>query len=602
MVQLDCVLGNYNSFYEFDVHDEMYTNKIESNIKLKQHQLVLLHQCILLENDGLQLKNHSKACFNQAKSNIGILADSVGSGKSYVILALLQINKLPLVNININSYNDQLGHLHFETKTHIYSRKLNSNILVIPFIIIKQWVTYIKKFDSKMSYFIINSHASLICYKQHINTNTHFDILIVSSKFYKYFCEYILIENICLNRVIFDEVDSSNTPCSKHIPANFYWFVSASYMNILIPYYNENYSSGITNNIFVKSIFSSFMKNLNYNEKTCLNHIIMKNNYEFVKESLSIIPENNNYIYCKSPYELVVLKGITNLNIINSLNAGDINTAISYINPSKLNHDESNIIQMFYEDLQNKITNIDIIIKSNYEMIYTNEAARNNKIEILKKDKVNLEYKFTLLKERINNNNICSICYCIPETKTITNCCKSSFCLHCITTWLIQKPKCPLCIKDLNIEDVFVVTNTYDKETHTTVYNEITQYTKFENMHKIMNDIMMNNESCKVLIFSEYDNSFVEIKLILDNLNIKSKIMKGIGSNNIIDQYIHQDINVLLINSKSYGSGLNLENTTDIILFHNMESQIMNQVIGRAQRPGRTSKLQVWHLLYENEK
>ena len=64
----------------------------------------------------------------------------------------------------------------------------------------------------------------------------------------------------------------------------------------------------------------------------------------------------------------------------------------------------------------------------------------------------------------------------------------------------------------------------------------------------------------------------------------------------------NSNLNVLMINSKSFGSGLNLENTTDIILFHNFEQQIENQVIGRAQRPGRKTQLRVWYLFNENEK
>ena len=46
---------------------------------------------------------------------------------------------------------------------------------------------------------------------------------------------------------------------------------------------------------------------------------------------------------------------------------------------------------------------------------------------------------------------------------------------------------------------------------------------------------------------------------------------------------------------------MNLEMTTDIIIFHKMNDELEKQVIGRGQRLGRTSQLNVHYLCYENE-
>ena len=60
-------------------------------------------------------------------------------------------------------------------------------------------------------------------------------------------------------------------------------------------------------------------------------------------------------------------------------------------------------------------------------------------------------------------------------------------------------------------------------------------------------------------------------------------------------------IDVLMLNSKYCASGINLENTTDIVLFHSMDKDKTEQIIGRGQRPGRTNQLSVWKLSYSNE-
>jgi SNF2 family DNA or RNA helicase len=72
----------------------------------------------------------------------------------------------------------------------------------------------------------------------------------------------------------------------------------------------------------------------------------------------------------------------------------------------------------------------------------------------------------------------------------------------------------------------------------------------------------------------------------------------------MVDQYrSHKPdaLNMLFVNARSFGSGLNLENTTDIIMFHKLDSELEKQVIGRAQRFGRSEPLNIWYLLHENE-
>ena len=56
-------------------------------------------------------------------------------------------------------------------------------------------------------------------------------------------------------------------------------------------------------------------------------------------------------------------------------------------------------------------------------------------------------------------------------------------------------------------------------------------------------------------------------------------------------------IQVIFLNSKNNGAGINLQEATDIILYHEMNTNIIKQIIGRANRIGRTKKLIVHHLI-----
>jgi SNF2 family DNA or RNA helicase len=122
---------------------------------------------------------------------------------------------------------------------------------------------------------------------------------------------------------------------------------------------------------------------------------------------------------------------------------------------------------------------------------------------------------------------------------------------------------------------------------------------KFENLQ----EILQAKSDGKFLIFSCYDSTFQKTEQLLNSLNQTFAALKG--SHDVIAsitrRYKTGDLNILLVNPKNYGSGLNLENTTDIIILHKFDTDIEHQVIGRAQRLGRETSLNVHYLLYENE-
>ena len=107
----------------------------------------------------------------------------------------------------------------------------------------------------------------------------------------------------------------------------------------------------------------------------------------------------------------------------------------------------------------------------------------------------------------------------------------------------------------------------------------------------------------RIMIFSEYDSSLIQIKAQLEMLDINYSSIKGAGSTiqNIITKFRQGDFQVLLLNAKHFGAGLNLQFTDEIIIYHRMSKDLETQVIGRAQRLGRKSPLNINYLCYDNE-
>ena len=64
-----------------------------------------------------------------------------------------------------------------------------------------------------------------------------------------------------------------------------------------------------------------------------------------------------------------------------------------------------------------------------------------------------------------------------------------------------------------------------------------------------------------------------------------------------INSFKNGNVQVIFLNSRYYGAGINLEETTDIIIYHSMSESSQSQIIGRANRIGRETSLKVHHLL-----
>lgn len=130
--------------------------------------------------------------------------------------------------------------------------------------------------------------------------------------------------------------------------------------------------------------------------------------------------------------------------------------------------------------------------------------------------------------------------------------------------------------------------------------------TKIERLEQILDEEskISENKKRKYIIFSDFYNTFRGVKDLLDKKEMKYMELDG-GKIESIDksvkEYREGDTQILLSNSTFFGCGLNMEFTTDIIFMHKMEKGIEKQVIGRAQRPGRTNRLKIHYIYYNNE-
>lgn len=598
--------------HEITENDPQYQHPIPgAYFELKAHQRALLHRCVHIENVGVPIEgnggvdergviDHEK--YKHVKTNIGILGDKVGSGKSFVMLALMLVNPQPLVKYT-KTFVYAGGHVAFKMRADESMDCTDANVLVVPHTIARQWMDYVRSFSDKFVPLLINSQKVFETLDEVLST---VNLLVVTCNFYRSLHSYLADRRMQVKRVVFDEVDTAQTPNAKRINAKFYWFVSASYDNVLDPFprWVFNYesrptsrqiSTGISNNAFAKNIFATLFKTVSAADQRYIDRIVIKCTDDFVQRSFEMVDPHVHVVQCASPVEIDILSGITNKNIVQCLNAGDVVTAISYINPSNVNT-EDNVVAAVRKDFDTRLANVKVRLAMVRDFVYKNEAVRARSLAKVEAERSDILKKIGLIEERIRSAEVCCICYGPFDTKTITKCCKNSFCLEHISMWLTEHNTCPMCKAHCAHESFYVVRD--DMSGIVARGEREVPHTKITALWSILN----RDDARKLLVFSEYEHVFHTIRSMLHERGVGHEMLKGASVPKIVQRYkTDPELRVLMVNPRWNGVGMNLENTTDVVLYHRVTPQMEKQIVGRALRPGRTSELQVWHLRYPNE-
>ena len=608
---------------ELNANDPVAEHPQGINIRLKRHQLTLLYRCTQYENDNINLQTFPRLTESRRiepddymRTRIGVLGDHVGSGKSYVILSMVMDRNgnggLP-VGPSLRSYacNQVLLCMHDRLQT------LKTSLLVIPHNLCHQWEEYIKTFSDNIKYFMVSKLRSLpVLMRENV---PDYDLIVVTSTFYNRLASYLTSKSYKMRRVIFDEVDDINIPNCASMEAEFYWFVTASYGSLIWPRGYTRWdpdamryvyhSQGIKNSGFIKSLFIDLANSV---DRELTKILVIRNSPQYVQESMRLPEIRTTFVACKTPLTINILNGLVHRQVIDALNAGDISSALQFVDPTNRTT-EDNIIRVLINRYAMQARNVQLQISVVERMEFPTDAQREAEITRMNTKHDELMRKISSIQERIKGSDTCSICFDALENKCIVRCCSNAFCFGCITRWLAAgHPTCPMCkFSPLAMSDLMVVRDGVGSDQAQAIEPRVQQAEdqitspnndKLQNLEAILR-ARMRDENANFLIFSSYDNSLTKIVPVLERVRAKYATLKGnhMTIKNTVRRYREGTLNVLLVNAQQYGSGLNLENTTDLILFHKFDTEIETQVIGRAQRFGRSDELRTWFLLYENE-
>ena len=575
----------------------------------------------------------------------GILADSVGSGKSLIALSLVND---PPPSTNYTELSIRNGHSIGDGRdvcllrqrsqivqnvTGITLSPVRTCLFIIPHALISQWETYVAKDTSLRAKFIKKKQDATA--DDFMTTITDYDAIFVSSTMYPTLRSANPIHTILWKRLFIDEADSINiSTIHDELNAMFYWFISASWLNLIFAGGAcLNVETGYTplpetpqhvidrvRSLMCGSFYLQLpgVKHNNIVRRMCghMNregiYTLAPSNYQsarlmlrcspdFLAQSFTPAPITHTEIICKTPQNIQILGGQISNEMMEHLNAGDISGALTALGMTT--HSEAQIIDAVSDSIRKELGAAERVYEFKKTIEYSSDASKQKALETCEQKIAGLQARLTAIEERIRSakTQTCPICYCDISGAAVVPCCQQVFCFSCLCQSLRRVAACPLCRARIDaVSDVRVVGLTaVEKDLSGAIQVPPQRATKQEAFLQFL----LDHPDARILMFSSYDATFGHVERQLGSRGIRYTNLNGSQAriNKILAEFKAGAYQVLFLNARNMGAGLNIDTATHVVLYHKMSAELTNQIVGRANRLGRSAPLNVVHLLHNNE-
>jgi hypothetical protein len=532
-------------------------------VPLYEHQKRVLQAAIDLEGDSrIQLTDNYNVIENLV-SNVGFISCPPGAGKSLVMLTLALQNVQSAVSSGRN-YTLTSGSL-LETVLPI----IDCNLFVLPDMVIPQWEEYIKTFLNipESDWLLFKDQTA---FQNFVGSAAHTGnfptIMLCTPEIHN-----LVVSTYHFKRVIYDEVDTIKIPACKAVVADRIWCLSSNTERIK--------EAQVVNRGFLRQILSEFRSIAVRFGSFIWDKIIIHTDPAYLQLSVSLPNYNWYELSCKSEVPMTIAM---------------TTDCIKSILINGLQHDMCSQlgITMVAEKLQ-AVTHLTHHKKSELEAYYnvpvtdTNIYYENNAINVLENiftKQSSLLKEIMDIKERIMNATTCPITHSDIESPIITSCCHNSFETSFLIPWIGLYNNCPLCRKNIGLQDL-VFCNTFVTPTYKT---------RFEYLIDIIAEVYTSGQN-RLMIYA--GESIAQIRDFLWARKIVFSEFRGRILRRTLSQFEKGTPQILLADIKSFSTGLNIQFATHMLIFEpatSIPQETFFQCIGRAHRIGRTLPLSVY--------
>lgn len=608
---------------ELNVVDPLAAQPEKLRIPLKPHQQAALAKAIKMEREGYvdydvppQVTSRTERWRTsyayrgrmRVRTNIGILGDLVGYGKTLTALGIISATSPHDIRQDTEYIYSSHGR-HVAKFTAFCQNPditpadnfIHSTLVVVPRgPVFVQWLTAIQT-QTNLRVLALDSMPTIrrLCPSPEANEEfprrmkeffEQYDMVLIKNTTIRNMTDYysfpfngVSLISLGWDRIMVDEAHD----ILKTVPFfdyKFMWLISATYY--VLPstiYATRNYITSSLRDIVTDD-------NINF--------LLVKGNIEFVRSSFTVPEMNEVYYICRLPHNLSVVQPFLSSAALERVNATDIAGAIREMGGSTETEDD--IVRLVTLDIQKDIRN------KEHEIAYISglevaEDYKQSRLTMLNTDLKRLQDRLEALRDRVTelSKKTCGICYDNYDNPIILPC-THVFCGSCLMQWMRNNRTCPECRKQVRANQLIAIVD--DKDAVASTSNIPTRNTNIMDKVETLINIITNKPNGRFLVFSRIDSTFHHIMLALERAHISYAEIKGSTAvmMRILQRFQDGQLQVILLNTHHAGSGIDISCATDVVIFHQMGTDKV-QAVGRAQRVGRTETLNVHNLCYPHE-
>jgi len=365
-------------------YEEIINDEVSDKYRHNDEITITHNNHIHLDNDNIQLNFHT---------NIGVLSNNVGSGKTAVVLGLINHKKTMTTKYSYSNYMRELVYdtatflprdltniiadfhdpsitcqllTHFDKETECNLINIpeqnefyiKSNLILVPHNLFLQWKSEIKNITN-LKVKCIHSVRDLKFTLEEAQNGyfDEFDIVLCNANKLKHLNG--LTDNCVWSRIFIDEVDTINIPSFPELQSYFLWFVSTTYERILTPknkgFINDLFSVGYTWREDNVNLYKFLLNSITY---TC--------DKDYINQYLKLDTPEYNYIQYESPFINRLLYNLDIKTINRYINSNDFKSIIDYFVGDR--YDFDNLLREYFNnDLHSsRYHNYHHIMKENF--------------------------------------------------------------------------------------------------------------------------------------------------------------------------------------------------------------------------------------------
>jgi hypothetical protein len=608
--------------------------------RLLPHQLAALRALRDVERgcDSLEMPGTDDI----VRTRMGVFGDKAGSGKSYVVSELaLRSDRVVGPTQRTRNVTPDVAVAHRVRE----DAAVDVTVVVVPHNLVTQWTRVLLHMaggDASL-FWVANKTRQVPEMRGALlgvaSGESAARVILVSTTVLHGLMAVLRGDGLRVARMVFDEADGIRalSAFGAQRVARFFWFVTASPQNLFsgpavegrvtvahsdfpvthsVPYHQRPRSA----------LVGEFFRTQYRGVGAVFARVTVVTDNAFVDASFDLQPPEEHRVACAPPLHTHVLRGSVSGLVMERLHAGDVGAALSYLRPDQAGA-ESNVVAAALRhlnvSLQNAQAQAEFVRRRAYPTPELGEAAAERAAARV----AECEGRVQRVTERIRDATACPICYGEMANKTVLPCCSNSFCLSCIAAWVASRGRhatCPMCKAPTSADAFMVCCDEADAprrggggtDADDAAAAAAREYVaggvsfdrgadKAANLERLLAAIAGDGgRGRRVLFFSdsEYANERVA-EPAMRAVGMAFAAVKGNAA--VINKRVRDFAapggapRALLINCTHYGCGLDLSAATDVILFHKVQDRMDHQIVGRAQRPPRSSRLRVWRLVNE---